>query len=142
PAMQIFIFMVICFTKTKEFDSPQKIMQERVARLVVEQKPPPPPPPPPKKPEPPNVANKQPTPQKEVARPKVVKKQPRPKKIVRIQKSKKMAKVNRYPVEVEKPLKPATKPVVTNIKAVGALAALGAASSKAPPSNVPVAINI
>ncbi len=144
-ALQIFIFMIIFFTKTKELDTPQKVIQERVARLVVEQKPPPPPPPPPKKPDPPpekKVAKKEPTPQRKVVPPKVVKKQPRPKKIVKITKSKRMAKVNKYPVEVEKPLKPATKPVVTNIQAVGALAALGAVSSKAPPSNVPVAINI
>lgn len=140
--LEILIFMLIFFTKTKEFDTPQKIMQERVAKLIVEQKPPPPPPPEPKKPEPPKekkVAKKEPTPAKPQ---KVVKKQPRPKKIVKISKSKKLAKVNKYPVEVEKPLKAATKPVVTNIQAVGALAALGAVSSKAPPSAVPVAINV
>ncbi len=141
-AVELFLLMVIFFTKTKEPETAQKIMQERVARLIVEQKPPPPPPPEPKKPEPPKkvekkVAEKKPEPPK-----KVVQKQPKPKKVVKIQESKVLKKVNKYPVEVEKPMKVADKPVVTNIQSVGALAALGAVSSKMPPSNVPVAINI
>lgn len=140
-AVELFILMVIFLTKTKEPETPQKIIQERVARLIIEQKPPPPPPPEPKKPEPPKeekkVAEKKPEPPK-----KVVQKQPKPKKVVKLQESKILKKINKYPVEVEKPLKPADKPVVTNIQSVGALAALGAVSSKIPPSNVPVAINI
>lgn len=140
-ALELFIFMLIFFTKTKEPETPQKIMQERVAKLIIEQKPPPPPPPEEKKPEPKKeevkVAEKKPEPPK-----KIVEKQPKPKKIVKLQKSKLLQKVNKYPVEVEKPMKVADKPVVTNIQAVGALAALGAVSSKIQPSDVPVAINI
>lgn len=139
-AIELMLLMVIFFTKTKEPETPQKIMQERVAKLIIEQKPPPPPPEE-KKPEPKKeekkVAEKKPDPPK-----KVVEKQPKPKKVVRLEKSKVLQKVNKYPVEVEKPMKVADKPVVTNIQAVGALAALGAVSSKMPPSDVPVAINI
>ncbi len=138
-AIEMFILAAIFLTKTKEPESPQKIMQERVARLIIEQKPPPPPEE--KKPEPPKekVAQKKPEPKPEK---KIVEKQPKPKKVVRLQKSKLLMKVNKYPVEVEKPMKVAEKPVVKNIQAVGALAALSAVSSNTPPSNVPVAINI
>lgn len=139
-AIEMFILAVIFLTKTKEPETPQKIMQERVARLIIEQKPPPPPPEE-KKPEPPKekVAEKKPEPKPEK---KVVEKQPKPKKVVKLQKSKLLAKVNKYPVEVEKPMKVADKPVVKNIQAVGALAALSAVSSNMPPSDQPVAINI
>lgn len=139
-AIEIFLLVMLSLAKVKEPESPQKIMQERVARLIIEQKPPPPPPEE-KKPEPKKeekkIAQKKPEPPK-----KVVQKQPKPKKIVRIVKSKVLMKINKYPVEVEKPMKVAEKPVVKNIQAVGALAALGAVSSKIKPSNVPVAINI
>lgn len=139
-AVEMFILALIFFTKTKEAETPQKIMQERVARLIIEQKPPPPLPEE-KKPEPPKekVAEKKPQPKPEK---KIVEKQPKPKKVVKLQKSKLLMKVNKYPVEVEKPMKVAEKPVVKNIQAVGALAALTAVSSNMPPSDQPVAINI
>jgi pSer/pThr/pTyr-binding forkhead associated (FHA) protein len=134
--IEIMLFLMLALVKTKPPETAQKVMQERVARLIIEQKPPPPPPPEPKKEEK-KIAKKQPTPKK-----KIVAKQPKPKKIVRLVKSKILKKINKYPVEVEKPLKVAERPVVKNIQAVGALAALGAVSSKVKSSDVPVAINI
>lgn len=138
-AIHFLLFLSIVLTEPKS-KVHIKNVPDRYARLIVQ------PPPEPKKPEPPKppepkkeekkIAEKKPEPPK-----KVVEHRPKPKKIVKLQKSKTLAKVNKYPVEVAKPMKPADKPVVSNIQSVGALAALNAFSSKAP-SDVPVAVNI
>lgn len=140
------LLITILLTEPKSKTPVIKNVPERYARLLVKKPEPPKPlPPPPKKPEPPKpkeVAKREP-PKKQPTKPQpVVKRQPKQTKVVKVQPSKILKRVNRYPVEVDRPMKPAEKPVVSNIQAVGALAALNAFSSKAAVSNQPVAINI
>ncbi len=141
------LLLTILLTEPKSKAPVIKNVPERYARLLVK-KPEPPkplPPPPPKKPEPPKqkeVAKREQPKKQPQKQPKIVKKQPKQTKIVKVQTSKILKRINKYPVEVDRPMKPAEKPVVANIQAVGALAALNAFSSKAAVSDQPVAINI
>lgn len=132
------LLLAILFTEPKSKAPVIKNVPERYARLLVKKPTPPPPP----KIEPPKPKEKV-VAKREEPKPRVEpkKKQTKQVKVVKLQQSKILKRVNKYPVEVDQPMKPAEKPVVANIQAVGALAALNA-FSKSAPTDQPVAVNI
>ncbi|NQZ00473.1 MAG: AgmX/PglI C-terminal domain-containing protein [Bdellovibrionales bacterium] len=149
-----FVIVVIGFLAFPAPPAPKvKNLPPRIAKLLVK-KPQPKPKPvakkekPKPKPEKKKIAKK-PKPKKPKPK-KVVKRKPpkvKPKKVV-VRKSKKLKKLNKYPFTVKtkrvaKAPSRGAKVKKTNVKKVGALAALGALGKSSPkPSQKPVAINI
>jgi outer membrane biosynthesis protein TonB len=130
-ALHVALIIILFFTLPPQIEAPHlKNVPERFARLLIE-KPKPTPAPTPKPPEPPKPIVKKEPPKKIQ---KIVK--PQPKVFVQ---PKVLAKTNKYPMVVKQPVPKAPPPV--KVESLGALAALGAVSDKAP-SNVVTNINI
>jgi len=135
-ALHFVLLMIALLTPRPPAPFKLKNVPDRYARLLMDKPKPKPTPPPAKKEEPPKLA-KRPEPKPKTPPKKIVHKAlPR----IPMKPPKQIAKLNKWPMVVKHPVKMAPPPV--KVEQLGALAALGAISKTAAPSNTVTNINI